>query len=610
VTLVADIIKGSVVLPDRREIPEWAAAEVDFGNAEAFKGPFDINNVPWIREMMRAFKDPTVRIVTMIAPPQESGKTKGAEVCLAWRITTAPAKMAFNTSTNVSAQKWQETRWEQMHQAVPAMVKKLSPNPNHKKKGRIIFADKTFLLIQGAETPANRQSDTVEVQINDELHLWERPWVTQMHSRTKAYKDTKKILNISLGGDEGSELHELWTEGCQGEWSHHCPKCSQPFQYVFNNQRPDCNIRFDLTKVIQHADGRLDLTEFDKTVHVVCPRPGCAHRMDYDEEMLVKLNQGGRYVLMNPGANAEKVSLHVNSFAIGRRRWSEILLPWVRMNLRGGIFAPDILRTFICEELAEFWKEKPMVVSSEIRLGSYTRAEILKPGMWQDEWIRVFLGDNQRGSKGDVPHRWYLCRAFARDGRSRLVDCGRINEWSKFRDKQIELGVPEWSTARPGPWTCVDRRYNPVEVDEICARYKWFGLMGDDSEAYLHSKDSPHAGKLMPFSEARYIDIGFGTQDQGRRHAIYHLWSSQKVQDMLAILRDGKANSYEVPSDIMTWCPEYADHINSHRQVMEQTRVGQEKRVWKRIGGWPDHLYDCECEAIVLGLMAGVFKPE
>jgi hypothetical protein len=403
VTLVADIIKGSVVLPDRREIPEWAAAEVDFGNAEAFKGPFDINNVPWIREMMRAFKDPTVRIVTMIAPPQESGKTKGAEVCLAWRITTAPAKMAFNTSTNVSAQKWQETRWEQMHQAVPAMVKKLSPNPNHKKKGRIIFADKTFLLIQGAETPANRQSDTVEVQINDELHLWERPWVTQMHSRTKAYKDTKKILNISLGGDEGSELHELWTEGCQGEWSHHCPKCSQPFQYVFNNQRPDCNIRFDLTKVIQHADGRLDLTEFDKTVHVVCPRPGCAHRMDYDEEMLVKLNQGGRYVLMNPGASAEKVSLHVNSFAIGRRRWSEILLPWVRMNLRGGIFAPDILRTFICEELAEFWKEKPMVVSSEIRLGSYTRAEILKPGMWQDEWIRVFLGDNQRGSKGDVP---------------------------------------------------------------------------------------------------------------------------------------------------------------------------------------------------------------
>ncbi len=38
-------------------------------------------------------------------PPQESGKTKAAEVCLAWRIKNAPAKMAFNTSTNESAKK-------------------------------------------------------------------------------------------------------------------------------------------------------------------------------------------------------------------------------------------------------------------------------------------------------------------------------------------------------------------------------------------------------------------------------------------------------------------------------------------------------------------------
>lgn len=604
------MVRESVVLPDRRPNYEWAREEVDFGTAEAFKGAFDIANVPWIEEMMRAFQDPKVRIVTMIAPPQESGKTKGAEVCLAHRIVTAPAKAAFNTSTNVSAQKWQETRWTQMYQACQALKRKLSSNPNHTKKGRLIFADQTFLLIQGAETPANRQSDTVEVQVNDELHLWERPWVTQMHSRTKAYKETKKILNISLGGDEGSELHDLWLGGNQGEWSHRCPKCKQAFQYVFDVKRPDCTIRFDLTKVVQFADGRLDLSEFDKTVRVCCLNESCRHEMHYDEERLAYMNSkegGGHYVFKNPEANPENVSLHVSSFAIGRRRWSEILLPWVKMNLRGGIFAPDILRTFICEELAEFWKEKPMVVTSEVKVGSYTRAEMLKPGAWADEWIRVFLMDNQRGQKGDVPHRWFLCRAFARDGRSRLVDCGRINEWSACRQRQQDLGVREWAPQLPGPWTCADRRYNPVEVDEICARYKWFGLMGADEEAFMHSRHSIHAGKLMPFSEERMIDIGFGTEEQGRRHAIYYLWSSQKVQDMLAILRNG--NSFEVPADIMSFCPEYADHINSHRQVMEQTRVGQDKRVWKRIGGWPDHLYDCECEAIVLGLMAGVFKP-
>lgn len=608
--LVERLARSEWPQTDRREIWEWAAENVDFGNAESFKGHYNVENVPWTREILRAFKNPFVRKVTAVMPPQESGKTKAAEVCLAWRIKNAPAKMAFNTTTNTKSGQWFDTRWRQMLTAVPSIEDNLSENRHDKTKKRIVFKDGTFLLIQGAEVDSNRQSDSIEVQINDELHLWERPWVTQMHSRLRAFKETRKILNISLGGDKPSELYENFIEGNQGEWSHHCPACHQVFQYVFDHRSPRCNIRFDLTKVVQHSDGRLDLREFEKTVHVVCPQPHCGHRMDYDEERLVQMNRNGIYVSMNPDANPENVSLHVNAFAIGRRPWVQILEPWVRLNLRGGVFAPAILRTFITEDLAEFWEDKPMVVSKEIRLGSYKRIEMAKPGMWKDEWIRVMACDNQRGKQGDVPHRWFVCRAFARDGRSRLVDCGRINEWSAVQERARLLGVPEWSAARPGPWVVVDRRYDPVSVDEICAKYKWHGMMGTDLDEFVHSTHSPHAGMRMLFSEERFIDIGFGTGDQGRKHAIYHLWSSQKVQDILAQLRDGKAEQWEVPSDIMDFCPEYAEHLNSHRQMMEMTKTGQEKRVWKRIGGWDDHLYDCESEIVVLGLIAGVFKRE
>lgn len=608
--LVEQIVRSQWPTTDRREIWDWAAEHVDFGNTESFKGHYNVENVPWTREMLRAFKNPYVRKITLLAPPQESGKTKGAEVCLAWRIKNAPAKMAFNTTTNTKAEQWSETRWRQMLVAVPSIEDNLTDNRHDKKKRRIVFRDGTFLLIQGAEVDANRQSDSIEVQINDEGHLWERPWMTQMHSRLRAYRETKKILNISLGGNKNSELHENFVEGNQGEWSHHCPQCHQVFQYVFDHRLPKCNIRFDLTKVVQHADGRLDLREFAKTIYVECPQPHCKHRMEYDEDRLVQMNRNGVYISMNPDANPENVSLHVNAFAIGRRPWVQILEPWVRLNLRGGVFSPEILRTFITEDLAEFWEDRPMVVSKEIRLGSYTRSQVITPGGWKDEWIRVMSVDNQRGAQGDIPHRWFVCRAVARDGRSRLVDCGRINEWSQVQDRQRALGVPEWSAARPGPWVVVDRRFNPVEVDEVLARHKWHGLMGTDLDEFVHSVNSPHAGLRMAFSEERYIDIGFGTGDQGRKHAIYHLWCSQKVQDMLAQLRDGKAEQWEVPSDIMDFCPEYAEHINSHRQVMEQTRTGQEKRVWKRIGGHPDHLLDCESMIVVLGLMAGVFKRE
>lgn len=594
----------------KEEIWEWASKAVDFGTTEAFKGKYNVMNVPWTKEILRAFRSPYVREITAVMPPQESGKTKSAEVCMAWRVVHQPAKMSFNTTTNSKADAWSETRLEPLFDAIPSFKERMSANRNKKKRRRIVWRDGSFLLIQGAEVPGNRQSDSVEVQINDELMLWERPWMKQMHTRTRAYEETKKILNISLGGKVGGELQEHFLDGNQGEWSHLCPACGRPFSYNFNQRKPNCNVRFDLNAVKQYDDGRLDLREFEKTIYTHCTWEHCSNKLVPEKNLWAQLNRTGVYVPRNPDANPAKVSLHVSSLAIGRRPWVEILEPWVRLNLRGGIFNQEILEEFITHELAEFWEDRPIVVSHDLKLGSYLKKDVLKPGNWKDEWVRVMLIDNQRGKQGDIPHRWYVCRAFARDGRSRLVDCGRINEWEEVRKKQLELGVPDWSAERPGPFVCVDRRWNPVEVDEICAKWKWFGLMGYDQEEFQHSSSSDHAGKRMPFSEERFIDIGFGTQDQGRRHAVYYLWASQKVQDYLAALRDGKAESWEVPADIGSFCPEYADHINSHRQKIENNTKNDERRVWYKLSGWADHLYDCESMAVVLGLMAGVFQRE
>lgn len=609
----------SYVVKEKEEIWEWAAREVNFGTSASYRGKFDITNVPWTREIYRAFKDPKVREITVIMPPQESGKTTAAEVCLSWRIKEEPAKMAWNTVTNVKAEAWSETRWENLIRFVPTIARKFSGNRHLKKKRRVIFRDGTFLLIQGAEVDANRQSDSIEVQINDEVMLWERPWLEEMHTRLRAYRETRKILNLSLGGNAGSELDEAFHDGNQMEWCHHCPACGRPFAYVFDHRKQGSNIRFDLDKVMEFADGRLDLREFAATIYAFCPHEHCGAQLRYDPDLWARLNAGGVYVPQAAGADPAKVSLRANAFALGKRPWDEILKPWVRLNRRGGIFNNEILRKFITTDLCEFWENKPIVVNAELRLGSYTRADMQRPPVfangkcisgWADEWIRVMACDNQKGAKGDIPHRWFVCRALAKDGRSRLVDCGRVNEWDALQARARMLGVPEWSPARPGPWVVVDRRFDPVEVDEVCAKFKWYGAVGFDQAEFVHGEGSPHQGKRMQFSEDRYIDVGFGTQTQGRRHAIYFLWSSQRVQDYLALLRGGKAESHDLPADLMTFCPEYAEHLNSHRQRMVEGRKGDEKREWYRLSGWADHLYDCECEVTVLGLRAGVFKME
>lgn len=612
---VARILIDTLVLPERREIYDWAAEKVDFGNRYAFKGKFSVDNVPWTREIYRAWKNPYVREVTVVMPPQESGKTVAAETCMANTIATRPGNCAFNVKTNKKAEQWQEKRWSAINASCDDLRARLHPNPHKAKKGQIIFVDGTWLVMQGAEVDDNRQSDSVEYQWNDEVHLWLKPWLDQMHSRCLAYEETAKKMNLSIGGDEDTELHERFLAGNQLEWHHHCPECGQPFRYVFHSKHPLCNIRFDLTKVVEHKDGRLDLREFRKTVHAVCPLPHCGARIDYDKDLLKRLNRNAVYIPMNPDANPELVSIHVNAFAIGRRHWADILEPWVRMSVRGGVFAPDILRKFVTEPLAEFWKERPVMVSRDVKLGSYRRADVLRKGAWPDEWIRLMSIDNQRGSQGDIPHRWFTCRAFSKPDKngkckSRLVDCGRLNEWSECRAKQLELGVPDWTPELPGPWVVCDRRHNPTEVDEVCAKYKWFGLLGDSRNEFMHSSESPHDGKLMLFTEPREIDIGYGTIEQGRQHAVYFLYSTDKVQDIWEALRNGKGGDHEVPSDIMEFCPEYAEHVNSYRSVVESDRKGNEKRVWKRIGGWPDHLRDTEVQLTLLGLMAGLFKQE
>jgi hypothetical protein len=608
------MICAAVVIPDRRPTWEWAGgtrpdhsdAAINFGNTTAFRGVYDIRNVPWTKEFLRACDNPYVREITFIAPPQDSGKTKAAETYLSRRIVTAPTNIAFNTTTNVKAEAWSETRWEPMLSSTKGISEKFAANKHLKKKRRIIFRDGTYLLIQGAETEGNRASDSVEVQVNDEVYMWERPWLKEMHDRTGAYRDTKKIINVSVGGTKGSELHERFQAGNQLELHHHCPKCAQLFAYVFDHRHPKCNIRFDINAAILHADGRLDLRAFAKTVLVNCPH--CGHKMGYDRERLAEMNQAAVYVPLNPDADSTIVSLHVNAFALGREPWHQILEPWVRLHIRGGVFNPEVLKEFITKKLAEFWDEKPFAVTTELKVSDYTRADILRPKSWPDELFRVMCGDNQRGGKGDIPHRWFGAVAFSKSGVIRLIDAGRINEWPDVRKKQIELGIPDPTEQSPGPWVAFDRRYDPVVVDELCSRYKWYGMMGATQDEFIHPAYSQLAGTRQLFTEPRLIDIGFGTETMGRTFATYFLWSSQRIQDLLAQLRN--AGMIQFPRDVMEWCPEIATHMNSHKQFMEADRSGQEKRTWKRIGDTPDHLYDIMCEAVVIGCMAGIIRSE
>jgi hypothetical protein len=190
-----------------------------------------------------------------------------------------------------------------------------------------------------------------------------------------------------------------------------------------------------------------------------------------------------------------------------------------------------------------------------------------------------------------------------------MVDCGRINEWDDVEKKRIELDVPAWSEEMPGPWVVVDMAHNPTDVHEQCAKYRWFALLGQDTDEFLHSSRSQWEGQRLLYSEERWSQPGFGTSEgvDQRMVACYYLFAKQKVEDILAALRSGKAEAWESPRDIEQFCPEYAEHLASHHQILESTKNG-DRLMWRGIGHAPDHLLDCEIQLVVPALMGGIFK--
>lgn len=624
--VIEQLWRESIPMPDRRTIGEWGAQHVNFGNTTAFKGRYSVENTPWMREVQRAWQDRRCRQIDFIGPPQISGKSTNSELLMAWTICNEPCPMAYNTVNGGKADTFSDTRVERIFAATPELRKRLHPNPHKKTKNKIVWRDATFLLIQGAESEPNRQSDSIERQINDEVNLWERPWLSEMMKRTDAYADTRKVLNTSVGGTTNSEQHEQWMAGSQGEWAIPCPHCAKLFVPDVNWKQPEkSTVKFDMAAVKITSAGNFDFEEFDKGVHCECPH--CKGRIEYNSDELALANRSGGALHANPSALPEHVSLRVNAFTIGRTSWAKLLHPWVKAVMGKSVHSKVEQAQFVRMVLSNFWEETPTVVHKNVPKGNYTRAEMRSPrSAWNDEWIRVMGVDFQHGSKGEGEHMFYVCRALSRDGRSRLVDAGRVQTWEQLRKRQIELGVPDSTRDRPGPWVLVDTGYNPQKVNEVCARYKWFGADGMDSPHFVHGPNSEFAGLRMYFSEQKNIDLGYGTAEAGRAFAAQFQWSSQSVQSILAELRAGRAQEWTVPMDIDQFCPEYGEQINSHHQIFKEEhrrlklaertgkpvnqlgRLEGDELVWARIGSTPDHLYDCESMICVIGLMAGVFK--
>lgn len=99
---IDDIIKSSFVPKDTRPIYEWASEHVNLHGEYSPPGKFDCNISPWFKQIFDAYQDPSVREVSILAPPR-SGKTLVAEICLLHSIANSAGNILWLQETDDKA---------------------------------------------------------------------------------------------------------------------------------------------------------------------------------------------------------------------------------------------------------------------------------------------------------------------------------------------------------------------------------------------------------------------------------------------------------------------------------------------------------------------------
>ena len=96
------------------------------------------------------------------------------------------------------------------------------------------------------------------------------------------------------------------------------------------------------------------------------------------------------------------------------------------------------------------------------------------------------------------------------------------------------------------------------------------------------------------YSEIKWRQVGVGKTSKYKGYAPERSINNQAIEDQLYELRSGKAGEWTVPSDILEWCPEYGEHINTHIKVNVSKDEAHEDYRWTLNGNQeqhPDHLY-------------------
>lgn len=309
--------------PESLTVDEWADKHRRLSpESSAEAGPWRTKRTPYLEEPMKAFTDPKVHKIVMVAASQV-GKSELELNIIGYIIDQDPGSILYVHPTIDDARKFSRLRVAPMIRDSKPLKAKVH-DVKAKDSGNTIL-QKSFpggmLTLTGSNSASALASTPARYIIGDERDRWASsagtegdPWGLAESRQATFYN--AKAVEVSTPTIKGaSNIETSFYQGTQERWCHCCPECGEYSEIVFDAVRFDPEARKIRGKKSWSLKGG---------VSWVCPACGCL----IPEEVVRK--QPAKWIPDNPDAYKKGVrSFWLNAFASPWTPWEKIVLKFL-----------------------------------------------------------------------------------------------------------------------------------------------------------------------------------------------------------------------------------------------------------------------------------------
>ena len=566
---------------------EWMAE-----NVRHLPGPigsFHPSHSPWLIGPINAVFDPEVRSVVNLAAVG-SGKSVFIAVCTAYIIGKSPADVLIYQPTDDNAKGFFRDTLRPVWAGCPTIGPIFPTGKDVTWKSLHIGTSHIENL--GADAENNLQRRHVKWVFIDEA--WKvaenKGHIQQAKARALSYGFLSKVVLTGQGGTVGDDFHREWEQSTQEVYCFRCPSCStiQPWDRE-QLKMPEGGLT---------ADGINEGLIIEQT-KMACK--GCGHLFDDSPKTRHDLNQSSLalgnfgYVRMNHNARPSNRGFQWNS--LPARPWGETALEWAKARLAQTNGDETAMQIFMQKQEGRFYSPQIMETTDEVAPGPFKLRDAWEDEAGFDIEARSIV-DHYTEKVGVCRLRFagidcqrdgffILIRAYASDGRSRLIDWAFFNtieEVDEFRRKHQVVGA----------FTFIDSGDQQDFVHRVAARLGWNCTRGHRKNEYPWPTKMPDGTvkvKSRPYSKPREVE-----PFKGMVTRVYY-FGNLPFKDLLWRLR--RAGIHQHPLDA-------GEDYKKQMAAERRTKTASGIPIWKAPKGRANHLWDCETLLMLPALVFGL----